>query len=381
MSDAFIIDAIHTPRGRRNGALAGVHPIDLYGLSLRALLDRTAVDPNVIEDVVTGCVSQAGEQGRCMARAAVLAAGLPQSVPGVSLDRFCGSGLQAINFAAMAVQSGHMDVVIAGGVESMSRMPIGSAWGTERPRTLTDKYDISTQFVAAERIADKYGISREECDQFAVESQRRAAAAHQEGRFARQIAPVKWTDPDGHCHQLDHNEHMRPGTTVEDLSRLTTIAPDGRVVTAGNASGVVDASAAVLVAGSGAAKRLDLTPRARIVATDVTGSDPYFMLTGIIPATSRVLAKAGLTLADIDLVEINEAFAPIPLAWMREFDFDPARINVNGGAIALGHPLGATGAILAATIIDRLQQTRGRYGLITICMGYGMGIATIVERL
>jgi len=370
MTEALIFDAVHTPRGRRGGALAEVHPVDLFGVPLRAVLDRNAIPPEQIEDVIVGCVSQSGEQGGCLARAAVLAAGLPTSIPGVVLDRFCGSGLQAVSFAAMAVASGQMDLVIAGGVESMSRNPIGSSW-TDLPRTMTDRYDLCSQYRAAERIASRWEIDRAACDAFGLASQHNAARAWRDGRFDREITPVP--------EHLSVDENLRPSTTLEKLGALAPLR-EGGLITAGHSSGVVDGAAAVLVGSRAAGTRLGLRPRARIAALDVCGSDPELMLTGPIPATRRVLRRAGLGIGDIALAEVNEAFAPVPLAWLKETGFDPARLNVNGGAIALGHPLGATGGILTATLLCELERRDERYGLITICVGYGMGIAAVLDR-
>lgn len=380
MPDAYVLDAVHTPRGKRGGSLAGVHPVDLYTYPLNALVERNRLDPREVEDVVTGCVSQTGEQGSCLGRAAVLAAGWPIEVPGLSLDRFCSSGLQALHFAAMAVQSGNMELVVAGGVESMSRLPIGSSWEGERSAKLTSRFRLTSQYEAAEAIAARWKISRRECDEFATASQQRAARAWDEGRFDHEICPVPYTDADGQKKLLTRDEHMRPQTTVEVLSTLKPVVKEDGVVTAGNASGVVDGASAALVGSLAKAKALGLKPRARVLAMDICGGDPEIMLTGPIPATRRVLQKAGLKLSDIDLFEINEAFAPIPLCWMKELGVEHEKVNVNGGAIALGHPLGATGCILVATILNELERRDARYGLITICMGYGMGIASILDR-
>lgn len=373
--EAYLLDAVHTPRGRRDGSLAGVHPVELLGVPLQAIVARNGFAAREVDDVVAGCVSQAGEQGSCLARAAWLAAGLPLEVPGVALDRFCGSGLQAVGFAAMAVRSGFQDLVVAGGVESMSRCPIGSSWTKEQPAALSARYALTSQFEAAERIAARWDITREDCDRFALASQQRAANAWERARFENQICPVQL--PSG---TLERDEHLRPTTSYEKLAKLDPVTGPGGIVTAGNASGVVDGAAAVLVGSGRKAEELGLRRRARIAALDVVGSDPELMLTGPIPATRRVLQKAGLSLEDIDLAEVNEAFASIPLAWQRELGFDLAKLNVNGGAIALGHPLGATGAILVATLLNELERRDLRHGLIAICMGYGMGIAAVLDR-
>ena len=370
MGEAYLFDAVHTPRGKRGGALANVHPVDLLTLPLTEVLRRNDVPAEQVDDVIIGCVSQAGEQGGCIARSAILAAGLPISVPGVTLDRFCGSGLQAVLNASMAVQSGQMDLVIAGGVESMTRQPIGSSWA-ELPESMTRRFDLCSQYEAADRIARKWGFSRRDCDEFGAASQEKARIAWEENRFAGELVAVPGI--------LDRDEHMRPGTTAEKLAGLKPLAAGG-TITAGHSSGVVDGAATVLVGSLAKGKELGLRPRARIAAMDVCGSDPEFMLTGPIDATHRLLQKAGISAADVDLAEVNEAFATVPMAWLAEIGVDPKRLNVNGGAIALGHPLGATGAILCATILSELERRDARYGLIAICMGYGMGIAALIDR-
>ena len=379
MTDAFIIDAVHTPRGKRGGALAALHPVDLYAVPLAEVVARTKADPERIGDVVAGCVSQVGDQGRCIARGGVLAAGLPTTIPGVTVNRFCGSSLQAVHDAAMRIKVGCADLMVAGGVESMSQMPIGSAWSGEHPRSIASRFDIPNQYAAAERIAAKWGLSREDCEQFALASQHKAAHAWEAGHFDNEICEVS-VPGDGGTRVVRRDEHMRPHTTRQALAGLKPIVCEHGVVTAGTSSGVVDAASAVLLASEREVARANLRPRARIVAMDVCGSDPELVLTGPIPATQRVLRSAGLSLSDIDLFENNEAFAAIPLAWMKELSIDPGKVNVNGGAIALGHPLGATGAILLATLVNELERRKLHYGLVTICMGYGMGIATVVER-
>jgi len=370
MNHAYVFDAVHTPRGKRGGSLSEMHPVDLFTIPLQAILERNHVPPDQVEDVIVGCVSQSGEQGGCIARSAVLAAGLPISVPGVALDRFCGSGLQAVNFAATLVQSGQMDLVVAGGVESMSRSPIGSSWA-ELPTSMTSRFDLCSQYEAAERIARRWEIDRDACDAFGAASQRKAAMAWEEHRFDNEIVAVPG--------KLAHDEHMRPGTTVEKLAGLNPLA-EGGLITAGHSSGVVDGASTVLVGSLEKGRALGLEPRARVAAMDVCGSDPDLMLTGPIDATRRVLDKAGISMQEVALTEVNEAFATVPMAWLRETGFDPDRLNVNGGAIALGHPLGATGGILTATVLNELERRSERYGLVTICMGYGMGIATLFDR-
>jgi len=370
MGEAYLFDAVHTPRGKRGGSLAQVHPVDLFSVPLRAVLERNNVPPEQVDDVVVGCVSQAGEQGGCIARSAVLAAGLPISVPGVTLDRFCGSGLQAVLNAAMAVQSGQMDLVVAGGVESMTRQPIGSSWAP-LPESMTSRFDLCSQYEAADRIARKWGFTREQCDEFGAASQHKAKAAWEAGHFQDEIVPVEG--------KLEYDENMRPSTTASKLAGLNPLA-EGGIITAGHSSGVVDGASTVLVGSKARGEELGLRPRARIAAMDVCGSDPEFMLTGPIDATHRLLKKAGITAADVDLAEVNEAFATVPMAWLAETGIDPDCLNVNGGAIALGHPLGATGAILTATLLNELERRDARYGVIAICMGYGMGIAALLDR-
>jgi acetyl-CoA acyltransferase len=379
MSEAYIIDACRTPRGRRKGSLSEVHPIDLLGVPLKAVVERNGIDPKEVEDVVVGCVTETGEQGTNIARSAVLAAGWPIDVPGVSLNRFCGSGQQAVNFAAMAVKSGAQDLVVAGGVENMTRVPMGADMGP-LPSSLLEKYNLIPQGLSAEMIAEKWHYSREQLDEFALASQQKAWRAIQEGRFKRSIIAVEAMH-NGARKRFDTDEHPRPQSTLEGLLALqASFKPDGRI-TAGNSSGIVDGAAAVLLASERKVKELKLTPRGRIVDQVIVGSEPVIMLTGPIPATQKVLKRTGMTVDDLDLIEINEAFASVPLCVMQETGMDPAKVNVNGGAIALGHPLGATGAMLIGTLIDELERQNKRYGLSTMCIGIGMGIATIVERL
>lgn len=379
MSEAFIVDACRTARGRKKGTLSGVHPIDLLSVPLKAVVERTGVDPKEVEDVVVGCVTETGEQGTNIARGTVLAAGWPIDVPGVTLNRFCGSGQQAVNFAAMAVKSGAQDLVVAGGVESMSRVPMGADMGP-LPMSLMEKYNLVPQGLSAEMIAEKWGFSREQVDEFSLASQRKAWRAIQEGRFKKGIVPVE-VNHNGEQKSFDTDEHPRPQSTLEGLMALQpSFRPDG-VITAGNSSGIVDGAAAVLLASEQKVKELNLKPRARVVAQVIVGSEPVIMLTGPIPATQKCLKKAGLKIDDIDLIEINEAFAPVPLCVMQEIGMDPEKVNVNGGAIAFGHPLGATGAMLIGTLVDELERRNKRYGLSTMCIGIGMGITTIIERL
>ncbi|MBI1814920.1 MAG: thiolase family protein [Deltaproteobacteria bacterium] len=379
MSEAYIIDACRTARGRRKGSLSNVHPMDLLVAVFNAITARTGVDPKEIEDAVIGCVSETGEQGTNIARGAVLAAGWPVDVPGVTLNRFCGSGQQAVNFAAQAIKAGAQDLVVAGGVENMTRVPMGSDMGP-LPMSLMEKYNLVPQGLSAEMIVEKWNYGREEIDRFALASQQKAWRAIQEGRFKKSLIPMKVT-LNGEAKLFDTDEHVRPQSTLEGLMALTpSFKPDGKI-TAGNSSGIVDGAAAVMLASAKKVKELGLKPRARIVDQMIVGSEPVIMLTGPIPATQKVLRRAGLRIGDIDLIEINEAFAPVPLCVIQETGMDPERVNVNGGAIAMGHPLGATGAMLIGTLVDELERQNKRYGLATMCIGIGMGIATIIERL
>ncbi len=382
MAEAFIIDAVRTPMGKRKGSLSGMHPVDLASLPLKDLVARNNLDPALVDDVLMGCVTQTGEQGMNIGRAAVLAADLPIEIPGVVLNRFCGSGQQAVNFAAQAVGSGAQDIVIAAGVEHMTRVPMGADMPGAVGSRMTDRFpDLVPQGISADMIADKWGFSREDLDRFAHESQVKAKKAWDENRFEKEIMSVEVPTEDGGKRTFERDEHMRPSTTLEILGALQpAFSPEGRI-TAGNSSGIVDGAAAVLIAGEAKAKELGLKPRARIVAQSIVGSEPVIMLTGPIPATQKVLKKAGLKAEDIDLWEINEAFASVPLATMHDIGIDPSKVNIWGGAIALGHPLGASGARLIGTLVNQLEQNNLRYGLATMCIGYGMGIATIVERI
>jgi len=378
--DAYIIDACRTPRGRRKGSLASVHPIDLCIAPMSAIVARTGVDPAEIEDVIIGCVTETDEQGSCVARSAILGAGWPIDVPGVTLNRFCGSGQTAVNLAAHAVAAGAHDLVYAGGVESMTRVPMGADMGS-LPSSLTTKYDLIPQGYAAEMVADRWGYSRRQLDEFALESQRRAWQAIQEGHFRKSIVPVTVTMPDGTQKVFDTDEHPRPQSTLDGLMALPpSFKPDGKVH-AGNSSGIVDGAGGVLIASKRGVERLGLKPRARIVDTVVVGSEPVIMLTGPIPACQKILKRTGMSAADIDLIEVNEAFAPVPMITMQEIGFSHERVNVNGGAIALGHPLGATGAMLIGTVLDELERRNKAVGLTTMCIGLGMGIATVIERV
>ncbi len=391
MTTAVIVDALRTPGGRRNGKLRNWHAVDLASEALRALASRNDLDPSVIDDVIMGCVSQTGEQAFNVGRNAVLAAGWPESVPATTIDRQCGSSQQAMHFAAQGVMAGAYDVVVAAGVEVMTRVPMGSSIGKDSgfpfgPR-VTERYEpvggLRNQGIGAQMIAEQWGISREELDAFSVESHRRAARATAEGRFEREIVPVAVRDDEGRATEewLTTDEGIRPDTSLEILANLKPAFQEGGSITAGNSSQITDGASAVLIMSEERARALGYTPRARFHAFALAGVDPVTMLTGPIPATAKVLAKAGLTLEDIDLVEINEAFASVVLAWQREHHADLAKVNVNGGAIALGHPLGASGAKLAATLLNELERTNGRYGLLTMCEGGGLANATVIERL
>ncbi|MBV8302432.1 MAG: thiolase family protein [Candidatus Dormibacteraeota bacterium] len=386
MRDVVIVEAVRTPLGRgntKNGELSGVHPVVLAAHVLREVTERAGIDPSAVDDVVFGCVSQTGEQSVNVARQAVLTAGFPVEVPATTVDRQCGSSQQALHFAANLIQSGVCDVTIAAGVESMSRVPMGSTvWqgpGTPFPPELLEHYDLVSQGLAAEMIAEQWHISREQADAFAVDSQRKAAAAQNEGRFDREIAPIV-VGNNGESHVVSQDQGIRADTTAEVLAQLQpSFRPDG-ILHAGNSSQITDGACAVLLMARERADALGLRARARIAAQAVVGVDPVTMLTGPIPATAKVLERAGLGIDDIDLFEVNEAFAPVVLAWQHEHRPDPGRVNVNGGAIALGHPLGASGARLMTTLLHELERREGRYGLETMCCGGGLGTATVIER-
>ena len=410
MSEAFIIDAVRTPRGRGKagkGKLSGVHPQELLAQTLNELARRTNLRREDVEDVVIGCVSQVKEQGACIARNAVLAAGWPDAVTGVTLNRFCGSGLQALNFSALGVMSGQQDLVVGGGVESMSRVPMGSDEGMIDGLNLKLRANLFQvpQGISADLIATLDGTSRGDVDRFALASQQKAARAIEEKRFAKSLFPV--LADDGSV-LLDHDEHPRPSTTLENLSSLepsfaamgaAPMGPNGETLdelarrrypsvqriehvhTAGNSSGIVDGAAVTLLASSTYVAKSGLKPRARIRAVATVGAEPVIMLTAPTPASERALAKAGMKPRDIDLWEINEAFASVVLNTVRRLDIDPERVNVNGGSIALGHPLGATGAMLLGTALDELERRGLATALVTLCIGGGMGIATVLERV
>jgi acetyl-CoA acyltransferase len=391
MPDAVIVDAVRTPGGKRNGKLRNWHAVDLASEALRALVERNSLDPSAVDDVIMGCVSQVGEQAFNVGRNAVLAAGWPESVPATTIDRQCGSSQQALHFAAQGVMAGAYDVVVASGVELMSRVAMGSSLGKDAgwpfgPR-VTARYEpvggLVNQGIGAEMIADQWGISREELDEFSAESHRRAARATAEGRFEREIVPVHVRDDDGHDteERVTSDEGIRPDSSVETLAKLKPAFKEGGKVTAGNSSQITDGASAVLIMSEERALKLGYRPRARFHAFALAGVDPVTMLTGPIPATTKILERTGLTLDDIDLIEINEAFASVVLAWQREHKVDLEKVNVNGGAIALGHPLGASGAKLCATLLNELERIDGRYGLLTMCEGGGLANATMIERL
>ncbi|MFQ5517201.1 MAG: acetyl-CoA C-acetyltransferase [Acidimicrobiia bacterium] len=382
MTEAFIVDAMRTPTGRRGGGLGGVHPADLGANILASMVERSGIDSSEFDDVIFGCVDQIGAQAANVARTAWLSAGLSDEVPGVTIDRQCGSSQQAVHFAAQAVKAGVNDLVVAGGVEVMSIVPIGSSglagddlgFGNPlRSDGWLARYgdqEIS-QFRGAELIAEKWDFSREDMERFALESHQRATTAWDEGRFDREVVAY-----DG----VTRDEGFRPDTSLEKMSTLKTLVEGGRM-TAAVASQIADGAAALLIASEDALDRHDLKPRARVHTMAVAGSDPVLMLTGPVPATEKALARAGLTIDDIDLFEVNEAFAPVPLMWAQETGASLEKTNVNGGAIALGHPLGATGAKLMTTLLHELERTGGRFGLQTMCEGGGMANATVIERL
>lgn len=386
MSEAYIVEAVRTAGGRRKGALAGVHPADLGATILNALVDRTGIDPAAVDDVIAGCVTQAGEQAFALGRNLVLASKLPETVPAVTIDRQCGSSQQALHFAAQAVMSGTQDMVIACGVESMTRVPMGSnvmlhvqagigigPW----PDSIRNRFGVAefSQFVGAQMIADKYGLSREAMDAYALRSHQRAAAAIQSGAFGEEIVPVR--TPDG---LFDRDEGVRFDASLEAMATLKPIQ-EGGTITAANASQMTDGASGALIVGERALKAHNLTPLARIHALTVTAGDPVIMLEEPIRATERALARAGMTLDQIDLFEVNEAFAAIPMAWLKATGADPDRTNVNGGAISLGHPLGASGTKLMATLVHALKARGKRWGLQTMCEGGGTANVTIIERL
>ncbi|MDP8913371.1 MAG: acetyl-CoA C-acetyltransferase [Pseudomonadota bacterium] len=391
MAEAYIVEAVRTAGGKRGGALKDWHPADMAAEVLNALVDRSGLDPAAVEDVIMGCVGQAGEQAFHVGRNAVLASNLPQSVPAVTIDRQCGSSQQAVQFAAQAVMSGTQDVVIASGVESMTRVPMGLPFtlpmqhgiGTGPfSKRIQDRFGVPmfSQFIGAEMIAEKYQFRREQLDQFALESHRKAARATEEGAFTDEIVPLPVVGEDGELTLHVSDEGIRYDATLESIASVKLLKEGGKI-SAANASQICDGASGVLVVSERALKEHGLVPLARIVNLTVTAGDPVIMLEEVIPATARALGRAGMTIDEIDLFEVNEAFAPVPMAWLRETGADPTRLNVNGGAISLGHPLGASGTKLMATLVHALKRRGKRYGLQTMCEGGGIANVTIVEAL
>lgn len=381
MRDAVIVEAVRTPVGKRNGSLAGLHPADLAAVPLRALLERTGLDPALIDDVIWGCVGQVGEQSLDLARTALLVAGYPESVPGVTIDRQCGSSQQAVHFGAAGVIAGQYDFVVAGGVEHMTRIPMGTTVAVGGNPFGADGWAarygvIPNQGIGAEMIAEQWGLSRTQLDEYAAASHEKAGAAQAAGAFDQQIVPV--TTPGG---VFSKDEGIRPGSSVESLAKLKPAFKEGGVIHAGNASQISDGAAALLITSSELAAQHGLTPIVRVHTAVLAGSDPIIMLTGPIPATQKALAKSGLSISDIGAFEVNEAFAPVPLAWLKELGADEKSLNPLGGAIALGHPLGGSGARLATTLIHHMRDNGIRYGLQTMCEGGGQANATIFELL
>lgn len=386
MREAVIVDAIRTPVGRRNGRLKDWHPVDLLAQVLAAMVERTGIDAGRIDDVIVGCVSQVGEQSLNVGRNAALAAGFPETVPGTTVDRQCGSSQQAIHFAAQGVMSGAYDIVIAGGVESMTRVPMGASVqgpGVPFGNLMMSRYEGKqfNQGIGAELIAQKWELSRAELDAFSLESHRRTAQATAEGRFVSQILPIQVKNEDGTTSMFERDEGFRTDTSLEKLAGLKPVFMSDGVITAGNSSQISDGAAAVLIMERETAERLGLKPRARFISFALAGDNPILMLTAPIPATRKALAKANLTLDHIDVIEINEAFSSVVLAWQRETHADMRKVNVNGGAVAIGHPLGSSGARLTTFLLNELERTGGRYGLQTICEGGGMANAMIIERI
>jgi len=377
-----IVEGCRTAVGRRKGAFSNYRPDELAAEVMNNLMKRANVDKELVEDVILGCVTQSSEQGGNIARTSLLIADFPQHVPGVTIDRQCGSSQQAVHFAAQAIASGDMDVVVAGGVESMTRVPMFSQMAdTKYSKKLTEKYEIVNQGISAEKIADKWKFSREQLDEFSLRSHERALKAIERGDYEKEIVPVSVPNEDGTSKVVKMDEGPRQDTTLEALSGLKAVFKEDGKITAGNASQMSDGASAVLLMSREKANQLGLVPKARIVARSVVGSDPTLMLTGPITATKKVLEKANLTMDDMDRYEVNEAFASVPLAWSKELEADPEKLNVNGGAIALGHPLGATGTKLMVSLMSELERSGGKYGLLAICEGMGMANATIIERI
>ncbi len=382
MREVVIVEAVRSPVGKRKGVLSNIRPDDLAAEVLKGLVNRAGVSPDLIEDVILGCVTQIGEQGVNIARTAALIAGFPIHVPGTTIDRQCGSGQQAVHFAAQAILSGDMDIVIAGGIESMTRVPMLSNFqGTSWSEKLTSQHEIIHQGFSAERIAEKWGITRRLADEFSLESHKKAIKAQEQGRFDREIMPIEVTLEDGTKQAITQDEGPRRGTTIEKLASLKPAFTENGIIHAGNSSQLSDGAAALLLMSKDKALELGLKPRFKVLARSIVGSDPTLMLTGPIEATKQVLKKAKLEVSDIDIFEVNEAFAPVPMVWLEEIKADPSKLNPNGGAIALGHPLGASGARVMITLIHELERTGAQFGLQTICEGNGMANATIIERI
>ena len=382
MREVVIVEGVRTAVGRRKGSLSGIRADELAAVVLEEVVKRAGIKKGEVEDVILGCVTQIGEQGLNIARTSLLIAGFPIHVPGVTIDRQCGSSQQAVHFAAQAIASGDMEIVIAGGVESMTRVPMFSnSLGVEPSSKLTDNYLVVNQGISSELMVKDYGLSRGQLDQYSANSHLKALSAISDGRFEKEIVPIEVQAVDGSKKVFAVDEGPREGSTVEVLSQLKTVFNDKGVITAGNASQISDGASAVLLMSREKAEQLGLKPQARIIARSVIGSDPTLMLTGPIEATRKVLSKAKLSIEDMDTYEVNEAFAQVPLVWLEELKADPEKLNPDGGAIALGHPLGATGTKLLVTLMNRLERTKKRYGLLAICEGMGMANATIIERL
>ncbi|OZU89156.1 acetyl-CoA acetyltransferase [Virgibacillus indicus] len=382
MREVVIVDGCRTAVGRRKGMFKDYRPDELAAVVLNNLAERSNLDKGTVEDVILGCVTQVNEQGGNIARTAALIAGFPKHVPGVTIDRQCGSSQQAVHFGAQAIASGDMEIVIAGGVESMTRAPMFFNMGDSKPsKQLTEKYEIVNQGISAEKIADQWNFTRKQLDEFSLSSHENALNAIREGKYKKEIIPVEVTGEDGSLNTISVDEGPRENSGVDALGGLKTVFKEDGKITAGNASQMSDGASAVLLMSKEKAEELGLMPKAKIIARTVVGSDPTLMLTGPIEATRKVLGKANLSIEDMDRYEVNEAFAPVPLAWLQDVGADPAKLNVNGGAIALGHPLGATGTKLLVSLMHELERIDGKYGLLAICEGMGMANATIIERI
>ncbi|OEG00207.1 acetyl-CoA acetyltransferase [Vulcanibacillus modesticaldus] len=380
--EVVIVEAVRTPVGKRKGVFREVHPVHMAAKVLDEVIKRVGIEKSLVEDIVMGCVTATGEQGYNIGRLAALEADFPVEVPAVQINRMCGSGQQAIHFASQEILSGDMDITIAAGVESMTRVPMFSDGNQQTiPASLHKKYNLVWQGISAELIAEKYGLAREQLDKFSLQSHQRALLALEEQRFKREILPIEGKDKEGNTIIVNNDEGPRADTSLEALASLKPVFKEDGVITAGNSSQMSDGAAAILLMEHNKAKQLGLKPRAKILSRVVVGSDPKLMLDGVIPSTKKVLQKTGLKIEQMDVIEINEAFAPVVLAWQKEIGADMNKVNVNGGAIALGHPLGATGVKLMTSLLHELERINGRYGLLTICIGHGMSTAAIIERL